>query len=66
MTDMPENLFLSLDSSQLARKITRAVQNVCYAAPGILKEPAEVLAARARKIGPEMITVCLDFDERVM
>ena len=63
---MPENLFLSLDSSQLARKITRAGQNVCYAAPGILKEPAETLAARARKIGPEMITVCLDFDERVM
>ena len=47
-------------------KITRAVQNVSYAAPGILKEPAEALAARARKIGPEMITVCLDFDERVM
>ena len=63
---MPEKLFLSLDSSQLARKITRAVQNVSYAAPGILKEPAEALAARARKIGPEMITVCLDFDERVM
>ena len=63
---MPENLFLSLDSSQLARKITRAVQNVNYAAPGILKEPAEALAARARKIGPEMITVCLDFDERVI
>ena len=66
MTDMHENLFLSLDSSQLARKITRAVQNVNYAAPGILEEPAEALAARARKIGPEMITVCLDFDERVM
>ena len=63
---MPEKLFLSLDSSQLARKITRAVQNVSYAAPGILKEPAEVLAALAPKIGPEMITVCLDFDERVM
>ena len=66
LTDMPENLFLSLDSSQLARKITRAVQNVNYAAPGILKEPAEALAALAPKIGPEMITVCLDFDERVM
>ena len=63
---MPENLFLSLDSSQLARKITRAVQNVNYAAPGILKEPAEALAALAPKIGPEMITVCLDFDERVI
>ncbi len=66
LPDMPEKLFLSLDSSHLACEIGRAVQNVCYAAPGILKEPAEALAECARKIGPEMITVCLDFDERVM
>ena len=35
-------------------------------APGVQKEPAEAIAALARRIGPELITVCIDFDERVM
>jgi hypothetical protein len=63
---MTEPLFLSLDSSQIAREIDRAQHSVCYAAPGILKKPADALAALARRLGPELIIVCLDFDERVM
>jgi hypothetical protein len=59
-------LFLSLDSSCLAREISLAERSVCYAAPGILREPAEALAALSRAFGPELITVCLDFDERVI
>ncbi|MGH6895841.1 MAG: hypothetical protein ACREJ5_04760 [Geminicoccaceae bacterium] len=59
-------LFLSLDSARIAREISGAERSVCYAAPGILKEPAEALAALSQAIGPELITVCLDFDERVM
>jgi hypothetical protein len=59
-------LFVSLDSSCLAREISLAQRSVCYAAPGILKEPADALAALSRAFGPELITVCLDFDERVM
>jgi hypothetical protein len=59
-------LFLSFDSARIAREISGAERSICYAAPGILKEPAEALAAVARAIGPELITVCLDFDERVM
>jgi hypothetical protein len=63
---MSEPLFLSLDSSRLAYEIFGAKISVCYAAPGILQEPADALVALAHRIGPELITVRLDFDERVM
>ena len=63
---MSEPLFLSLDSGRLAHKIAGAEESVCYAAPGILPEPASALAALAERISPQQITVCLDFDERVM
>ena len=63
---MSEPLFLSLDSACLAREIAGAERTVCYAAPGILRKPAVALATLAGKIGPELIAVCLDFDERVI
>jgi hypothetical protein len=63
---MPEPLFRSLDSAAIADEIFQARRSVCYAAPGVQKEPAEAMAALARRIGPELITVCIDFDERVM
>lgn len=63
---MTEALFRSLDSTAIASDIRTAQHSVCYAAPGIQQEPAKALAELARRIGPELITVCLDFDERVM
>jgi hypothetical protein len=39
---------------------------VCYAAPGVQQEPANAMADVAKRIGPELVTVCVDFDERVM
>lgn len=63
---MPEPLFLSLDSGRLAHEIALAEESACYVAPGILPEPASALAALAQRIGPQQITVSLDFDERVM
>jgi hypothetical protein len=59
-------LFRSLDSAAIASHIHKAQETVCYAAPGIQQEPATAMAELARRIGPELITVCLDFDERVM
>jgi hypothetical protein len=53
-----EPLFRSLDSAAIADDIFRARRSVCYAAPGFQKEPAEAMAALARRIGPELITVC--------
>ena len=63
---MSEPLFRSLDSAAMADEIRRAQHSVCYAAPGIHREPAKAMAEVARWIGPELITVCLDFDERVL
>lgn len=61
-----ETLFRHLSSSAIAELIRGAEGAVCYAAPGIQKAPAEAMAEVARRIGPEMLTVSLDFDERVM
>jgi hypothetical protein len=63
---MSEALFRSLDSAAMAKRIRAAQVSVCYAAPGIQREPAIAMAELVKRIGPELITVCLDFDERVM
>lgn len=63
---MTEAMFRSLDTAAIASDIRKARHSVCYAAPGIQPEPANALAELAQRIGPELITVCLDFDERVM
>ena len=62
---VPEAMFVNLDSAGMATEIRGAGRSACYAAPGILEEPANALVALAKRIGPELITVCLDFDERV-
>ncbi len=63
---MADALFRSLDSAAIASDIRGAERLVCYAAPGVQQEPANAMAEVARRIGPELITVCVDFDERVM
>ena len=63
---MSEPLFCSLDSATIARQICRAQRSVCFAAPGIQQEPANAMAVLAQRIGPELVIVYLDFDERVM
>ena len=59
-------LFCNLTSDAIADAIRTAENSVCYAAPGIQIEPAKAMTEVARRIGPELLTVCLDFDERVM
>ena len=61
-----EALFCSLSSADVAGLIRSAKQLVCYAGPGIQKEVAEAAVEVASNLGPEMLTVCLDFDDRVM
>lgn len=61
-----EALFRTLTSTKTARFIKTATQSVCYAGPGIQMEVAQAILAVASHLGPEVITVCLDFDERVM
>ena len=58
--------FRTLNSVGLVDVITSAQQSVVYAAPGVQPEVADAMIQVANRIGPEMITVSLDFDERVM
>jgi len=58
--------FCVLNSPEIALFIGSAVRSACYVGPGIQMEPARALAGLAARLGPEMITVCLDFNERVM
>ncbi len=59
-------LFCSLTSIRIADLIRSAQQAVCYAGPGIQSEVAQAMVETGGRLGPEMLTVCLDFDERVM
>lgn len=61
-----DSLFCHLSSGRIADLISDAKCSVCYAGPGIQMEPAQAMAEIAERLGPEMLTVSLDFDERVM
>jgi hypothetical protein len=61
-----ESLFCALDSASIAQLISTAKHSVYYAGPGIQREPAKAMAEAAQRLGPEMMTLCIDFDERVV
>ena len=64
---MTPPLFCSLDSAAIVESIRAATFSICYASPGIQIEPAKAIVEAAGRVnGPNLITVCLDFDERVM
>ena len=59
-------LFCSLSSMRIAQIVRSAKHTVCYAGPGIQSNVAQAMVETANRLGPEMLTVCLDFDDRVM
>ena len=59
-------LFSTLTSGVITRFIASAKSSVCYAAPGVQDEVAQALLSVMARTGPEMLTVCLGFDERVL
>ena len=59
-------LFCSMSSSKIADMIRSARHSVCYAAPGVQLEVAKAMMMAGATLGREMLTVCLDFDERIM
>ena len=59
-------LFCSLSPDRIAELIRSAQRAVCYAAPGIQLELAQAMVEAAGRLGKEMLTVSLDFDDRVM
>lgn len=59
-------LFCSLSSVRIAEMVRTAQHAVCYAGPGIQPDVAKAMADTAQRLGPEMMTVSVDFDDRVM
>ena len=59
-------LFCTISSKDIAQLIRNAQHSVCYAAPGISMEVAEAMVNTSKRLGAEMLTVCLDFNENVM
>jgi len=59
-------LFCSLSPSHIAALIRSAQRAVCYAGPGIQVDLAQAMVETAGRLGNEMLTVSLDFDDRVM
>lgn len=59
-------LFCSLSSVRIAELVRTAQHAVCYAGPGIQLDVAQAMAETAQRLGPEMMTVSVDFDDRVM
>lgn len=61
-----DSLFCFLNSLAISKMILGANRLVCFASPGVNQEVAKALIEVAGRLGPETISVCLDFDERVM
>ena len=61
-----DTLFCYLSSKTISSLINAAKSSVCFAGPGIQLEPAQAMTDVAKRLGPEMLTVSLDFDENVM
>ena len=61
-----DTFFCHLSSSRIVEIINRAKRTVCYAGPGVQLEPARAMVEVAKRLGPEMVTVWIDFDERVL
>ncbi len=59
-------LFCSLSSIRIAEMVRTAEHAVCYAGPGIQPQVAKAMVEAAQRLGPEMLTVSVDFDDRVM
>jgi len=59
-------LFCSLSSVRIAEMVRTAQHAVCYAGPGIQSDVAQAIAETTQRLGPEMMTVSVDFDDRVM
>lgn len=58
-------LFTTVSSDRIAALVRNAQASVCYAAPGIQVVVAQAMLQAAKRLGPEALTVSIDFDERV-
>jgi hypothetical protein len=60
------SIFCALDSKRMAARIRFAKHRVCYVAPGLQLSVAQAICEVVERFPAITITVCIDFDERVM
>ena len=65
-TTTTDSLFCSLAPLRLAELVRSARHAICYAGPGLQLDLAQAMVEVAGRVGKEMLTVSLDFDDRVM
>lgn len=63
---MSDSLFCHLSSRRIADFIDGSKGPICFVAPGVHQEPAAALVRAGQRLGPELVTVWVDFDERVL
>lgn len=61
-----DTLFCNISSADLANLIKSASGYVCFVGPGLQQITADAIVESSRRLGAEMITVCIDPDERVL
>jgi len=61
-----DSFFCHLSSKLISELIEKSKEPICYSAPGLQRIVAEAMAKAATNISPDLITVWIDFDERVM
>ncbi len=61
-----DSFFCHLSSATMADMIKNSKGPICYSAPGIHKIVAQAMVEVARHLGCELLSVWIDFDERVM
>lgn len=67
MSETPgTTLFTTINTARISNLIQSAKRFVCFAGPGIQQASAEAMVKVANRLGIEMVTVCLDFDEQAM
>lgn len=59
-------LFCSLSPKRMAELVRSAQRAICYAGPGLQIELAKAMVETISRLGKEMLTVSVDFDESVM
>ena len=59
-------LYCHISSKRIAELIQQAKGSICYAGPGIQREPAKAMSEVVGRIGSDKVTVSLDFDEHVL
>jgi len=61
-----DKFFSTLTSGDMVRIISSAEASVFYAAPGLPTAVADAIVTSAKRIGSDLVNVCIDFDERVL